>query len=113
MKSKFLPMAILLLLYGCSTLGLPTPTTFNQKIAVGYSSVTTVLQTTTTLLQGAVITAADAQNIEAQADNVKAALDIAQQIEATDATTANNKLTAALTALQALQAYLNTKGNKP
>lgn len=104
-----LTLAAVLIVAACSTLGLPTPTTFNQKLAVAYSADTAVLQDTDTLKVAGKITAKDAQNIESQADNIKAALDIAREVYATDQATGNNKLAATVTALTALQNYITAQ----
>lgn len=100
---------IALALTACAQLGIPKPETFNERLAVGYSTVTTVRQTATTLLQAKKITADDAQNVQQQADNARAGLDIARTISKTDAKAADAKLTAVRSALTALQAYLATK----
>lgn len=105
-----LAMVIVCTVTGCAALGLATPKTFNQQLATGYGSATVVIQTTDTLLKDGKISSQDAQNVEIQADNLKAALDIARQTYATDQATAGNKLAAALTALQALTTYLQSKG---
>lgn len=97
-------------LCACQVLGLATPKTFNQQLATGYGTATVVLQTADTLLKDGKITSQDASNVEIQADNLKTALDIARQTYATDQATAGDKLAAALTALQALTNYLQTKG---
>lgn len=108
MKAIF--CSLILIISGCSALGLPVPQTFNQKLAVAYGGVTTVITTDQTLLAAGTITVADAKNVESQADNVKDALDIARKVYATDQTTGGNKLASAVTALGALQDYLATKG---
>ena len=107
---KRLAVFLVILLSGCASLGLPTAKTFNEKLAAAYGGITVVLQTDATLLQAGTITKVDAQNIETQADNVKAALDISREIYATDQTTGGNKLASAITALGALNTYLATKG---
>lgn len=101
---------VLFILSACAALGLATPKTFNQQLATGYGTATAILQTTDTLLKDGKIKSVDAQNVEIQTDNLKIALDIARQTYATDQATAGNKLAAALTALQALTTYLQTKG---
>ena len=101
----------LTLIVACSTLGIPTAQTFNEKISAAYIADTAVLTSTDGLLTAGKLTPADAKNIEAQADNVKAGLDIARTINASDATAGANKLTSVITALQALQTYLATKGS--
>jgi ribosomal protein L17 len=101
---------ILALVSACAQLGMESPQTLNQKIAVTVSSVTAVRQSATTLLQAKKITVADAENVQATADQVIAAAKVAQQMATTDPTGAATKLETARTVLNALSAYLATKG---
>jgi hypothetical protein len=100
--------ALAVVAVGCTALGITKSLTFNEKLAAGYQADTAVITATDQLLVAGKITKADANNVEAQANNLKAALDIASQVEATDVTTGGNKLAAALTALQALTSYVAT-----
>lgn len=114
LRTPGLLMAFMLaLLVGCAQLGVPTPDTFNQKLAVGVASVTEVRQTATTLLVAGKITSADAENIQKQADTARDGLNVARGLSGTDLSAASNKLTAATAILQALQTYLITnQGSK-
>lgn len=105
-------LAILTLLVGCSQLGIPKPQTFNQRLAVGYTTVTAVRQTAITLLQADKITANDASNVQEQADNARAGLDLARSIHATNPQAAETRLDAVIVGLNALQAYLQARGEK-
>jgi hypothetical protein len=96
---------------GCAALGLQRPETFNERAAVAISSVTVVRQTATRLLLSGKLTAADGRNIQAQADNARAAIEIAISIQATDPAAAENRLTAILAGLNAITAYLTAKGS--
>src|ERR1700741_4320154 len=87
------------LLAGCAALGLPKAQTFDQKLVVGYASVTAAVKTTTTLLEAKKISADDAQNVRNQAENVKQGLDIARALHKADPTAGDAKLTSAITAL--------------
>jgi len=100
----------MLLLTSCASV--PAPETFNERLAAGYQSVTAARAAATTLLGQKRITADDAQNVQAQADTARAALDIARTVHRTDPPGGDAKLTAAITTLTALQAYLNAKGAK-
>lgn len=102
---------ILLLAVGCAALGLASPQTFNQKLAVGYGTVTSIVATADTLFVAKKISPDDAQNVLDQANNAKAALDIARTASKTDLAAAGTKLGSAITVLTALQSYLATKGN--
>lgn len=99
-------------LAGCSLLGVPVPQTMNERVSAAYISVTTVRQETLSLLQAGKITAADAKNIETQADNARSGIDIAKQLDLTNPAQASDRLTAALSVLQALETYLTQKGSK-
>lgn len=97
-------VAVLSGMSGCATVQ-----TFNEKYAAAVQTDTAVLSSTQSLLQANVITAADAQNIEAQADNAKSALDLARDVYATDQKTGGDKLAAAVTALNGLSTYLQQR----
>ena len=110
MKRHYAPFYFLLmLLVGCATLGLPVAQTFNQKLAVGYATVTGIVTTADNLLLAKAITPDDAVNVLQQADNAKAGLDIAKKISTTDMTAADAKLTATRALLTAINSYLMTK----
>lgn len=100
---------LLILLAGCASLGLPTPTTFNERLAAAYSTVEAVRTEGDSLLAARRITSADAQNIQDQATNARSALDVASLAFLKDPAAANTKLTATITTLTALQAYLATR----
>lgn len=104
----------MLTLHGCAQLGVPAPQTTDQRIAVAVASITAVRQSTQTLLVAGRISAADASNVQAQADNAIAAAQIARTIAPTDPAAADAKLQSTIQILQALQAYLASKqGGKP
>jgi hypothetical protein len=105
------PVAIVLLvlLSACQSLGLQTPTSFSERLAAGYASVTTVRDTTTSLLTAGKLTADDGRNIQNQCDTVRGGLDVARTLRANDLAAADAKLQATLTILNALDAYLKAK----
>jgi hypothetical protein len=110
MKQKPLVIPLLLiLLAACQSIGVPNPETFNERLAVGYSSVTAVRQTATTLIVAGKISAGDAENIQAQCDNARVGLDVARTLKDTDLTAANARLQAALTIVTALDSYLRAR----
>lgn len=94
-------------LLGCGSA--PKPETFNQKAAVAITSVTSVRDTAAVLLKAGKITADDARNVQAQADSAMSSIAIARQIADRDPAAGQSKLSAALTILQALDAYLATR----
>jgi hypothetical protein len=99
----------LVLLTACSSFGVPSPETFNEKAAAAISSVTTVRNTAYTLLVSNKITATDAINIQKQADNAREAIAVAISIHAANPEAGADRLTAVITALNALSAYLATR----
>jgi hypothetical protein len=101
-------LAIMAVAAGCAALGITQPLTFNEQLAAGYQSDAGIATTADQLLKAGKISAADAQNVETQAVNLREALDIANMVEATDAATGGNKLQAAITAINALVTYLAT-----
>lgn len=96
-------------LQGCAYLGVPKPETFNERLAVGYALVTSARNTATSLVDAGKLSADDARNVLEQTDNARAGLDIARQVHAAAPDEANAKLTAILTALRALEAYLGSR----
>lgn len=103
-------IAAMFLMAACAQLGLPTAETFNQKLAVGYGTVTQVRATATQLLTTKKIGADDAQHVQDQANNARSGLDIARGMSAKDLPAATTKLEMVTTILTAVQAYLSAKG---
>lgn len=106
---KLLIAAMFVVLAACSSLGIPTPDTFNEKLAVAVTLNTSVRQTATTLVQAKKISPDDGQNVLDQTNNARAALDIARQLSKTDLKAADSRLGAVRQALEALQAYLASR----
>lgn len=118
--------AILVMTFqGCALLGVPSPEGFNERLAAGYSSVTSVRDSALTVLQGRLraiegnadltdlersekATAArqDAQNLQDQADSARAALDAARSLQGISFDAAEERLASTLRIIQALQQYL-------
>lgn len=98
---------VLLLLASCASL--PTPDTFNERLAVAISAVTAVRTTTTALLQAKKITPDDAQNVQDGANTARAGIEVARTMAKVNVAAADNRLTAVSTALTALNAYLATR----
>ena len=99
---------LILLLAGCAQLGLSTPQTFDQKLAVAYGTHTAIQRAAATELRAGHLKKADAQEVLTLADQSKALLDAARM--AGDTTVAQNKLTLAVAVLTQLQVYLNERG---
>lgn len=98
-------------LSGCAALGLATPKGFDQQLAQAYGVHTAVLQATTTAVNARSLSSEEAVQVKTQADSARALLDAARAAETTGNTAgANSDLTLAISALTALQTYLNGKG---
>ena len=107
-------LALLLsaLVASCATIGEPTPQTFNERLAAGIGTVSAIRSTAASLLNQGKISVEDAKNIQQQSDVVRSGLDVASKIHATDPNAGNARLTAAVTALQALQLYLQSRSKE-
>jgi len=110
MKQAVWLFTLALLLSGCTALGLPQADTFNERLAVGYATVTTVRTTAVTLLNTKKISAEDGQNVLSTTDGARAGLDLARVLAGTNLPAAESKLTAARSILTAVQAYLASRG---
>lgn len=98
----------------CAQLGMATPQTFNERLAAGYTSVSAVRDSAATLLTAGKIQVKDAENVQAQADNARAGLDLARGMSGTNPLAANDKLSATISLLTGIQQYLLTRqGAKP
>ena len=101
--------AIFLITLVSACASLPTPDTFNQKLAVAISTVTAVRSTATTLLQARKISADDAANVQDGANSARAGIEVARTLSKVNMAAADGKLTAVTTTLQALQSYLTAR----
>jgi len=101
-------LAAVLITLGCVTNDL-APQSFNERLAAGIATVSAIRSTTATLLRQGKIDVADAENVQAQADNARAGLALARELQEKDHRAGDARLTATITALSALQAYLNAR----
>lgn len=90
----------------CSALGVPTPQTFNEKEASAIVSVTAVRKLAITLLTADKISAADARNVQQQADNLREGIQLASTLHAGDPSAGEDRLSQIITAVAALNSYL-------
>lgn len=109
MKSVLVLLA-LLSLAGCQSLGLATPQSFDERLANAYGVHAAVVQATATALTTGKITTADAVAVQGMEKNARALLDSAKSVEQINPSGAQTNLNLALSALTALQTYLNTHG---
>lgn len=97
------------ILVACASLGLPTATTFNERALTAAATITEVTKTTSVLLQADKITPDDASNIQGQIHNAEQAITVARSLAKTDIAAADNRMTAIIAGLTALQAYLGSQ----
>ena len=109
---KLVSFILFISLSSCASFGVATPKTFNEKLAAGYVTIQGLNTMTLDLLTAKKIAPDDAENINQQTDNAKAALDIARTMSKTDLSSADTKLDATITGLTALQNYLRSQGGE-
>jgi len=103
---------VLLALSACAQLGLSTPQSFDERLAQAYGAHTAVISATTTALTTGSISSTDAEHVQTIATTSRTLLDTAKAAEtAGDTAGAQKNLVLAMSALQALQTYLNTHGS--
>lgn len=108
-----LSLTLVLLLCSCAQFGLTTPQGFDQQLANAFGVHTAVVSATTTALTAGSISSSDAEHVQTIANTSRTLLDTARAAEAAgDTAGAQKNLVLALSALQALQTYLNTHGSK-
>lgn len=107
-QSKLAVLVLAGVLAACATFSAQFDT-FNKRLAGGYTTVTYARELAGDLLEARTITADDAENLNAQADHFRAALDIARTMHATDADAANARLMATLAGINALADYLRDR----
>jgi len=98
-------------LQGCAQLGLAQPQGFNEKVAAGYTSVTSVREATLALLTAKSITPAEAQKIQDKCNEARAGLDTASTLKGVDFKSAENRLAAATQLIIALQSFVADRKN--
>jgi len=109
----FCVVAIAAVLCGCSALGLSSPKSFDQNLANAYGIHTAVVTATAQALQSGAISVADAKAVRNMEVDARTLLDTAKSAEtAGDSAGAQKNLSLAMTALTALQSYVNARGSK-
>lgn len=101
---------IAIMLSGCQEMPSQASQTFNQRIATGNALVGTIADSIPILGEAGKLTPEDAQNVLDQAKNLKSGLDIAVSLHGPQPGAAEDRLTAVMAALTALNDYLKTKG---
>lgn len=127
--SIFLTACSIALITACSTFGIATPKTFEEKALAAQLSVTTIRSTANSLLTMSLISVADAKNAQAAANVGNEGIDLAIGMyrqacpvlpdkpvagaAPCTAPAATAKIDAIVGILTLAQTYLNTKGAKP
>lgn len=97
---------VLLMVAGCAALGVPPLTSFGDRLAAGYTTVTGARQFNTTLLNGHITSSVDAENVQKQLDAAREGLDVASTLTGLDA---ENKLQSTMAIANAALGYLCKK----
>lgn len=106
---RIIAVFVLTLVSACASIGLSTTPSFNEGMAIGLTTVTTVRTTATTLLNAKKLSADDGDNVLKTTDAARTGLDVARRLSATDLKSAQGKLDAVRAVLTAQQAYLALK----
>lgn len=101
----FLP----LMLFACAQLGVPAADTFNKKALVAYSTVEGVAKTAASLRAAGKLSDSDRENVLTTGRAAVTGIELAKQMRPADPQAAEDKLTATITVLSALSAYLASK----
>jgi len=111
MKRHYTAFYVLLLvaLNACATLGVPSPTTWNQRILAAYNLEDGIVQSVQTLAVAGKISKGDAQQFHDKAVELKNGIDLADQIHGGNPTAGEDSLATAVKALQALQTELQKR----
>lgn len=110
MKKVWVLGLLVLLFSGCSTVGVATPQTFEQKLAYGYSTLATIRVTTANAYNAGTLSKADAITVLTGTNDVRLGLDEAYALYLQkNQTTALDDLAKVLQILSTVQNFLNEK----
>ena len=104
--ARFAFALVVLLLSGCTYLGLAAPQTFNEKVVVAAKAVTAINDEAAKLVAVGAITPADADNLGAQADLAAETIHLAVTLHLTSPAAGEARLDMALLTLRLGKAYL-------
>lgn len=102
-------LVAMLMAAGCATLGVEAPKTFNERALAAEGTIQGVVNTANVLLTAHKISIRDAENVVTQATNATEAVAVARTLHAADAGAGEDRLTAIITGLNAISAYLNSR----
>lgn len=102
---------VLLLLVGCSSMGLVEPQSFDERLAYAYATNTAIREASTSALNAHTITSDDMIYVMGVNNQLRLALDAAKDAASGgDVQTAEGRLLMVTKALTALQTYMRSKG---
>ena len=112
MRASYAGLFLPMLLTACA-IGVSTPLTFDERVATGVATVSAVRTTTTTLFREGLLSADDAQRLQAQANDARERLDAVKQVHANDPAASNAQLASVGANLHDLPSYLNSRRPLP
>lgn len=95
--------AALVALTACAALGVPKLHSFDEKVAGGYTAITTARTGALELLQAHEIMPSAARDANAKLDQLRGGLDLAERVHRTDPGAGETKLVRALSAIGQVQ----------
>lgn len=96
-------------LSGCSTLGVPSPQTFNQRLAAAYQTASGIADTILVLEEAGKISPMEEASAVKRLSELRAALDLALSLHVNAPQTSETDLQQALSGLQELDTVLKSK----
>ena len=99
-------LLVALFLVGCASLGVSPADTFNKKALAAVSTVETIAKSATSLRASGKLSDSDRDNIVSTPETSLAGIRVARQVYTTNPQAGNDKLSATITVLSALQLYL-------
>jgi hypothetical protein len=97
----------------CSMLDQLKPKSFNERLVLAYTTLNYVWTSAEVLLKSGKITKVDAQNLLEQTDKIRIDLDLAREFNRLKRPEAEDKLSQAITTLEAVKDYLDKRGKAP
>lgn len=109
MKRVYAAFVFLLLLSGCASLGIAPAQSLKQRIAYGYSTYSAVNYAATNGVTKGTLEPTDGDKVLKLTDEAKGFLDGAKALVDTNPQGATDRLTLAISVLQAAQSFIDSK----
>ena len=100
-------------LVGCESLGFIKPESFQERLAAAYTLNTTIREAAANSLASGALSSADGEKVLVATRETRARLDQVKAVAGTDLSSAESRLKALESALQALRTELISKGVQP